>query len=58
MSHHQLSKVLDEPALVAVAVRNKRLHRIRKVDLERLELKEQFPKIQFTGYSLYLEKRQ
>ena len=58
VSYHQLSKVLDEPALVAVAVRNKRLHRIRKVDLERLELKEQFPKIQFTGYSLYLEKRQ
>ena len=56
VSRYDLSKVLDEPGLVAVAIRNNRLKRITKKDLARLRLTEEFPKMKFSGYSLYLEK--
>jgi hypothetical protein len=56
ISHDELSRVLDEPGLIAVVVRDKRRDRIAPKDLERLDLLVQFPKMQFTGYSVYVEK--
>ena len=56
VSHRTLSDVLDEPGLVAVAMRNKKLDRVREEDLARLQVFAKFPKIRFSGYTLYTEK--
>jgi len=56
ISHGELSHVLDEPGLIAVVIRDKRRDRVSPKDLARLDVLERFPKIQFTGYTLYVEK--
>ena len=56
ISHEELSRVLDEPGLVAVVVRDKRRDRIAPEDLSRMDLLVRFPETQFTGYSVYVEK--
>lgn len=56
ISHGELSRVLDEPGLIAVVIRDKRRERVSQKDLARLDVLARFPKIQFTGYTLYIEK--
>ncbi|MBW2096536.1 MAG: hypothetical protein JRI80_16815, partial [Deltaproteobacteria bacterium] len=56
ISHGELSRVLDEPGLIAVVIRDKRRDRVPQEDLARLDVLARFPKIQFTGYTLYIEK--
>jgi len=56
ISHGELSRVLDEPGLVAVVIRDKRRNRVPEEDLARLDVLARFPKIQFTGYTVYIEK--
>lgn len=56
ISHDELSRVLDEPGLIAVVIRDKRRDRIPQEALARLTVLARFPKIQFTGYTVYVEK--
>ena len=56
ISHGELSRVLDEPGLVAVVIRDKRRDRVAQEDLARLDVLVRYPKIQFSGYTVYVEK--
>jgi len=56
ISHNELPRALDEPGLLAVAVRNKRRNRLPEDALARLRVLANFPKLNFSGYTLYVEK--
>ncbi len=56
ITHNELLKALDEPGLLAVAVRNKRRDRLPEDALARLTVLANFPKLNFSGYTLYVEK--
>lgn len=56
ISHNELAKALDEPGHIAVAVRNKRRDRLPEDALARLRVLANFPKLNFSGYTLYVEK--
>jgi 4-amino-4-deoxy-L-arabinose transferase-like glycosyltransferase len=56
LGNNELSRALDEPGFLAVAVCNKRRHRIPSQVLARLTMLKRFPRLGFDGYTLYIER--
>jgi 4-amino-4-deoxy-L-arabinose transferase-like glycosyltransferase len=56
LSAAELGRALDEPGRLAVAVRNKKRALIPAAVLARLAVVESFPKLEFEGYGLYVER--
>lgn len=56
LSTAELSKALDEPGALVVAVRNKNRHDIPAQVLNRLTIVKSFPRLEWKGYTLYGER--
>jgi hypothetical protein len=55
LSHGELGPALDEPGRLAVVIRHKKRGLIPRKVLDRLALACEFARLEFEGYSLYLE---
>lgn len=56
LSAAELSAALDEPGSLAVVVRHKKRHLIPRQSLQRLRLVAEFPRLEFHGYAIYVER--
>jgi 4-amino-4-deoxy-L-arabinose transferase-like glycosyltransferase len=56
LSHAELEAALDEPGRLAVVVRNKKLGLIPRRTWDRLSLVETYPRLEYQGYALYVER--